>query len=587
MTGWLLTRSASSDGNRKGSRMDAYYKKITEAIFAKMRESRDVLLSPSAHEDLYQVALNLRELDAVEAHLLNVHARKAMNAAMRQTEHSGTLYDIYKRSLLMDASRYLDEFWLYMESDRPVEERFYQTRRAVLKPMVDAIQALHDDELDEVVLDLPPRTGKTTLMAGSTPWFMGSRPASPNLYSSYSDTITRSFYNAVLEFMTDADTYKFEEVFPAATDVKTNAAEETIDITMNGVRHHYPSLTCRSIDGTLNGACDVDGGILIADDLVSGIEEAMSKDRLQKLQQKVANNLLSRAKGTTKILWIGTRWSLFDPIGLRVDLLENGLQNGTRRFKIINIPALNEHDESNFDYPYNKGFSTLAYHQLRENFERNNDTASWQAQYMGEPIERDGNLFNANEFSYFMGKLPETPPDRVFMAIDPAFGGGDFVAAPICVQYGMKVYVVDAVYNDGDKRVTAPEIALKAQKWNVGVIQVEVNRSTEGYAETLQKQLDSIGCRAVLQTKNSSTQIAKSQRIFDKAPDIREYFVFLSAPQRTKEYQMFMKNVTSYSPFLSAKGLRKQHDDAPDSLAQAAEMLMTQSVSFQIFKRPW
>lgn len=557
------------------------FTKTTEAIFARMRTDKATLLLPRAHEDLYQIAMNL---PVKEAHELNMHSRRALAAAMRQTEHGEALYDIYRRSLLMDAPNYLDEYMLYLESKRPVEERFYQTRRAVLKQMVDKIQALHDDELDEVILDLPPRTGKTTLVADATTWFMGGRPNNPNLYCSYSDTITRSFYNATLEFMTDTDTYGFTDVFPNAGDLKTNAAEETIDV---GAKRHYPTLTCRSIDGTLNGACDVDGGLLIADDLVSGIEEAMSKDRLQKLQQKVANNMLSRAKGTTKILWIGTRWSLFDPIGLRQDLLENGLRSGMRRFEVINIPALDEHDESNFDYPYKKGFSTADYHQLRENFERNNDLASWQAQYMGEPIEREGNLFNANEFSYFMGKLPEIEPDRVFMAVDPAFGGGDFVASPICVQYGMKCYVVDVIYNDGDKRVTMPQIAAKAKRWNVSIIQIEANKATESYAEGVQKELDALGYRAAVRLRSSASASSKAQRIFDKAPDIREYFVFLSAPQRTKEYQMFMKNVTSYSPFLSKQGLRKQHDDAPDSLAQAAELLQSESVTFHIFSRPW
>ncbi|MBR5276769.1 MAG: hypothetical protein IKU35_06515 [Bacteroidaceae bacterium] len=560
------------------------YNGLSENIYARMRKSKEVLLTPTAHEDLYQLSLNAHESDIVLAHELNLHARRALNAAMRESANPARLYDIYKRSLLMDAPNYLDEYLLYMESDRPIEERFYQTRRDRLREVVDMIQDLHDDKLDEGSISQPPRTGKTSIVAFSVSWLMGGRMNNPNLYSSYSDTITRSFYNAVLEILTDTDTYKFADVFPKANDFKTNAAEETIDI---GMKHHYPTLTCRSIDGTLNGACDVDGGFLIADDLVSGIEEAMSKDRLQKLQNKVANNLLSRGKGTTKILWIGTRWSLFDPIGMRIDLLENGIVSGSRRFKIINLPALDEHDESNFDYPYRKGFSTADYHQLRENFERNNDMASWQAQYMGEPIERDGNLFNANEFNYFMGKLPDIQPDRVFMAIDPAFGGGDFVASPVCVQYGMKCYVVDVVYNDGDKRITIPMIALRAKKWGVTVIQVEANKSTESYAEGIQKELDKIGYRCAVRLRTSASASSKATRIFDKAPDIREYFVFLSAPQRTKEYNHFMKNVMTYSPFLSKQGLRRQHDDAPDSLAQACEFMQSESISFKIFKRPW
>ena len=563
------------------------YSAVSERIYESMRKSREVLLSPGAHEDLYQIALNAHERDIVAAHGLNLHARRALAAAMRECDNPGRLYDIYKRSLLMDAPNYFDEYMLYIESDRPIEERFYQTRRFRLKEMVDAIQDLYDDKLDEVILDLPPRTGKSTLVQFGASWIIGSRPNRPNLYSSYSDTITAAFYNGLLEIMTDKDTYKYDDVFPKSTNIKTDAARETIDIAMNGVKHHYPSMTCRSIDGTLNGACDVDGGFLIADDLVSGIEEAMSKDRLQKKQNKVANDLLSRCKGTTKILWIGTRWSLFDPIGMRQDLLENGLKSGERRFKVINIPALDDKDESNFDYPYKKGFSTADYHQLRENFERNNDMASWQAQYMGEPIERDGNLFNSNEFSYFMGKLPDVQPDRVFMVVDPAFGGGDFVAAPICVQIGMRAYMVDCVYNDGDKRITVPLIALRAMKWQVTVIQIEANKSTESYAEAVQKELDKIGYQCAVRLHPSASQKSKADRIFDKAPDIRECFVFLSAPQRTKEYNMFMKNVTSYSPFLSMRGLRRQHDDAPDSLAQAAEFMQAETYTVKIFTRPW
>lgn len=560
-----------------------YHEAVAEQIFKRMRESKEILLSPSAHEDLLQISYNAHKSDIVLAHELNVHARKALATALQMSDKPDLLYGVYKRSLLMDAPNFFEEYMLYMESDRPIEERFYQTRRTQLKPIVDAIQALSDDELDEVAASLPPRVGKTTLFQFLVSQRMGKYPTKPNLYCSYSDTITRAFYNGVLEIMTDSDTYKYADVFPNATDLKTNAAEETIDV---GMKHHYPTLTCRSIDGTLNGACDVDGGFLLADDLVSGIEEAMNKDRLAKLQNKVANNLLSRAKGTTKIAWIGTRWSLFDPIGLRIDLLQNGIKAGDRRYIIINIPALDENDESNFDYPHKKGFSTKDYHLIRENFELRGETASWQAQYMNEPIERDGALFTAPEFNYYMGVLPQQAPDRVFMTVDPAFGGGDFVAGPVCYQYGNKAYVHDVIYNNGDKRVTIPSIVAKAMEFGVTVIQVECNKSTASYAEDLQKELMQMGSKCYVRTKSAAGQAAKSDRIQGEAPDIRTNFYFRSAPQRTKEYNLFMKNVFKYSPFLNKGGLKKQHDDAPDSLAMASVFLKEEARTFIIFQRP-
>ena len=70
---------------------------------------------------------------------------------------------------------------------------------------------------------------------------------------------------------------------------------------------------------------------------------------------------------------------------------------------------------------------------------------------MGEPIERDGALFTPDDFRYYNGELPtDVEPDRIFMAVDPAFGGGDFVASPVCYQYGEDIYVHDVVYDNRD-----------------------------------------------------------------------------------------------------------------------------------------
>ena len=114
-----------------------------------------------------------------------------------------------------------------------------------------------------------------------------------------------------------------------------------------------------------------------------------------------------------------------------MELLQNDERFKTRRFAVINLSALDENDESQFNYDYGVGFSTEYYQQRRASFERNNDMASWAAQYMGEPIERDGALFTPDDFRYYNGELPtDVEPDRIFMAVDPAFGGGDFVASP-------------------------------------------------------------------------------------------------------------------------------------------------------------
>lgn len=480
-------------------------------------------------------------------------------------------YDLYTKSLKYAAYDIFEQYLLYMEIDRPPEERFYQPRKKTLKPLVDALQRLEDGEIMELFISQPPRTGKTTLLLFFMTWIAGRHPLSSNLYSAFSDTITKSFYNGLIEVMKDDITYHWGSCFGEDI-VKLNAQYQTVDVQK---KMRYPTVTCRSIDGTLNGACDCTG-IMIADDLCSGIEEALSKDRMATLWMKTSNDLLSRCKKGSKKLWCGTRWSINDPIGVRLSQLENF---GTIPYEVVNLPALNENGESNFDYKYGVGFDTEFYEQTRAGFERNDDLASWSAQYMGVPYEREGSLFSAKDLRFYNGELPEGYKS-VFIACDPAWGGGDFLAAPVCIQIENDVFIPDVVFTNEDKRVSIPELVNKIGSFGVSRVQIEANKMTQGFADELNTELRKKGIKCVVLTKAAPTNTSKEQRIFDKAPEIRENFVFLTPDKQTKPYQMFMDNVYSFT--ITGKN---KHDDAPDSLSMAAGMAFKHTMSAGTFTR--
>lgn len=548
-------------------------KLLIAKIFQKIKKAPTDI---TAYEDLFSLCRNIEQEDFALAHSTNEALRKRISIAIKYRKNVEGFFELYKKTLLFDAPHFFDSYLLYLEINRKPEERFYQPRRRVLKRVVDALQKLTNDELDELFISMPPRVGKTTILMFFVTWLIGRKSEASNLYSAYSDTITKAFYNGVLEIINDPVTYLWHDVFPNAKVVQTNSQDETINIDR---RKRYPSLTCRSLYGTLNGACDCNG-FEISDDLIGGIEEALNKDRLISAWSKVDNNLLPRAKEKAKILWCGTRWSMVDPAGLRMELLENDERFKNRRYEIINLSALDEDDESQFDYDYSVGFSTEYYRMRRASFERNNDMASWQAQYMGEPIERDGALFSPGEFRYYNGVLPDEEPDRVFMAVDPAFGGGDFVASPVCFQYGDNIYVHDVVYDSGDKRITQPLLAQAVIKYNVAAMQIEANKSTEAYKDGVQDELKKQDRRINLTTKAAPSDKAKYQRIFDKAPDIRENMIFRESGKRSKAYSLFMQNVFSYKMFAKNK-----NDDAPDSLAMAMDMVRGSTKRTQVFKR--
>lgn len=530
-----------------------------------------------AYEDLMNVCKDMQKNGCEkQAHGFNKQMRQLIGRNAQNEVKNGELRKAYKGSLLFDAPVSLDAYMLYLEIERAPQERFYQPRRRVLYPAVSMMQQLADDKLDEAFISCPPRVGKTTLLMFLTTWLMGKNSELANLYSAYSDVITNAFYQGVLEIINDPNTYLWNEVFPKSKIVQTNAQNETINLDR---KKRYPSLTCRSLYGTLNGACDC-SGFLISDDLIGGIEEALSRDRMMSAWLKVDNNLITRAKGSAKILWCGTRWSMIDPAGLRMELLTNDQRFQTRRHKIINMPALNEKGNSNFVYDYGVGFTTEYYQQRRASFERNGDMASWNAQYMGQPVEREGTLFAPEDMRFYNGQLPMEDPERTFMVVDPAFGGSDFVAAPVCYQYGEDVYVVDVVYDSGDKRVTQPLLAATAQKYGVQSMRIEANKTTEAYKEGVEEEIKRRGYRVTMTSKAAPPMSSKENRIRDKAPDIRLHFIFLEDGLRSKSYSAFMQNVYSFK--LTGKN---KHDDAPDSLAMAADFAFGIQRRVTIFHR--
>ena len=534
------------------------------------------------YRDYYNVCAQDTKNHIKELKWLENQALKAQNQAYVKgnIDLAGDFRSLRKDIFTALALYDFDSYMIALEWNRKPEQKFYLPRRKVLKQAVDAIQALEDDELDELFLSQPPRTGKSSLMIFAMTWKIGKNSEMSNLYSAYSDKITTAFYNGCLEVITDKVTYRWHEIFFGHDLASTNGKDLTFDIDR---KKHYPSVTARSVHGTLNGSCDADGW-LISDDLVSGIDEAMNKDRLISLWYITDNNLLTRAKEKCKIIWEGTRWDNADPIGLRIEMLQTRDEFKKKRYKIINIPALDENEESNFDYDYGVGFSTEYYLSRRASFEHNQDIASWNAQYQGVPISREGTVFEASDMNFFNGELP--PDDmivRKFMAVDPAFGGGDYTAAPIVYQYSDgAVYVIDVVYDNGEKNVTQKLIIDAIVKYGITAVRFECNKMTMSYKEEVERELEKKGLKINLMTKTAPNNQAKEMRIFDKAPFIRQFY-FLDENKRSKAYKTFMVNVYSFR----VTGHNK-HDDAPDSLAMAADFMERPvSAKVEVFRRPW
>lgn len=495
----------------------------------------------------------------------------AHNIAERQAAitGSGDFDDIYWKYLLLEAQNYqVDSGLLYLEKNRIPKERFYEPRRNVFLQhnIIGSLQDLMDDKLDIFALSVPPGCGKSTLEDFFLSLVGGWFPNDFNLSSAHSSILTRSLYDGVLEIINDPVEYTWHEIFPNIEIQGTNAKETTVNLERNG---RFKTWTFRSIDGSLTGATRCNR-FLTADDLVSGIEEALNKNRLDTLWTKVVNDLRSRRLEGCKEFYIATRWSVHDPIGKLQQLYA-----GNPRARFIAVPAIDENGKSNFLFTVN-GFSEKYFNDAKESM----DEISYNCLYQQRPVEREGLLFPPDKLKrFFFGKedvpdgctdeytiIPDKEADAIWAVCDTKDKGTDFESLPIAYQYGDKFFIPDVVFDDTtDYDILDRKTADILIKHNPHKIRFESNNVGNRVAHNIQKIISG-KCRADIETR--PTQANKETKILVNSDYISKHFYFLHPSQYKpkSDYGLFMGNVTTYTT-----RAKVAHDDGPDSLAMMAE----------------
>jgi predicted phage terminase large subunit-like protein len=459
---------------------------------------------------------------------------------------------------------------LAVEWNRDPDKKFYPPRKMVLRQVVQALQELEERKLDLLAVSMPPGSGKTTLAIFYLTWIAGRHPEEPTLTGSHSNSFVRGVYDECLRIFDQNGDYLWQEVFPETQVANTNAKDCRIDL---GKRKRFETLQFTSI-GTGNAGLYRAMHLLYCDDLVSGIEVALNKERLDKLWETYTTDLRQRKIGDhCGELHIATRWSVHDIIG-RLE----AMYGNSPRARFIVLPAMDANDESNFDYAYGVGFNTQFYRQQRDIM----DDASWRALYMNEPIEREGLLYHADELRRYF-ELPPGDPDGIIGICDTKDKGTDYAFLPVAYVYGQDYYLEDCICDNGLPEIVDARLADILVRHKVHQCRFESNSAGGRVAEKVQQTVKDRGGITHITTKYTTAN--KETKIIVNSAWVKEHCLFRdeSLYKKNSEYGKMVNMLCSYT--MAGKN---KNDDVPDGMAMLAEYAQSLGANkVEVFQRPW
>lgn len=569
MTGYLC-RNTRVARFFVGKEMHMNYEKLSGSIRAVIdRRPGD----NGAYSDLFSLCREWETEDFSAAHKVNKELL-ALSADQVVRGGGAKFYEQWRRCLLFEAPHDFDSFMTYIELDRKPEKRFYAPRKHYLRPMVQGFQDVLDGKLRLLTISMPKRAGKSQTGINFVNMLSGKFPDRSTLMEGTGDDLVKSFYNGCLEYLTVPNEYLFYDVFPDARLVQTNADTKTVNLKS---KSRFPTIMCRSIDARQVGLSEATN-VLYLDDCVEGREEAKNRQRLDDKWEVISGDIMGRAIEGTPMVFTGTRYSLYDPIG-RVQ--EHAQREGWA-WRAIEIPALDlVTDESNYEYEREgkKVFTTAYFREQRELL----SAEQFESEFQQQPFEAKGLLFNKDELNYFFELPKDRDPDTIIAVGDTAESGSDSTSMPVAMIYGNAVYIVDVVFDDSPAEVTKPECAKCLIDNRVASAVFESNNAGQYYARDVDQIIRERGYSVGIRTKRTISN--KQTRIEFASDNIKKNFYFKhpSTYKRGSQYWNFMKEVTTYT-----RSGKVPHDDAPDSLSLLEnEIRMLSGGKVEVFKRPY
>lgn len=454
-----------------------------------------------------------------------------------------------ERLLQLRALQAQRSFWKYCTFKAP---SFYKEDRLYLKTFCDELQNFYESDEEVLILDAPPRHGKTRTASCFVEWVLGKNPNEKIMTGSYNETLSqnsaKNVRNTIAEEKVDAFQLVYSDLFP-------NTRIKRGDAAMNlwSLEGGYNSYLATSPTGTATG---FGATILLIDDLIKSALEANNADVLEKHWEWYTNTMLSRLEEGGKVIIIMTRWHSLDLAGRALAYYKEA----GARMRHVTFKALQ--DDGTMLCP-----EILSLESYKSKVRAmGQDIAS--ANFQQEPIDIKGRLYSS--FKTYDNLPVDDHGNLLFSEIrnytDTADEGDDYLCSINYGVYNQEAYVLDVLYTKDPMQVTEPEMAKMLHRDKVNIADIESNSGGRGFARAVERILleqyhsNYTIIKPFFQAKN------KKARITTNATWVMEHVYF---PRNWKD---------RWPEYYNAMGRyqregKNKHDDAPDCTTGIADKI--------------
>lgn len=429
---------------------------------------------------------------------------------------------------------------------------FYKANRPFIVNLCNELQAFIEGEDEVLILNLPPRHGKSRTVGMLVEWILGRNNEAKIMTGSYNETLSTMFSknvrNTIQEEKADKDKIIYNDIFP-------NIHIKQGDGAMNlwSLEGGYNNYLATSPGGTATGfGCS----LLIIDDLIKNAEEAYNEGVLEKHWDWFTQTMLSRLEEGGKVIIIMTRWASGDLAGRA---LEHYKEEG-KKLKHIVMKALQDDGTMLCD-------EILSYKSYKSKIRAMGQEIA-SANYQQEPIDLKGRLYS-NIKTYT--KVPCDEQGNVLFTAyknytDTADTGEDYLCSICYGIYNNEAYILDIVYTKDAMEITEPLVASMLDKNNIREADIESNNGGRGFARNVERLLkEKHNNRCKISWFHQSQN--KQARILSNATTVMNNVYF---PYNWQDkWSEFAKAILSYQ-----KEGKNKHDDAPDALTGVVEKIL-------------